>query len=56
MGHSRLGEMPKTGYWKDVIEKLDIFDAPEKIARITAKAAHKGLELAQQDNGVQRQL
>jgi hypothetical protein len=52
MGHSRLGEMPKTGYWKDVIDKLDILDDPKQIACITARAAHKGLDLAKKDIGL----
>lgn len=52
MGHSRLGEMPKTGYWKDVIRKLDLFETPEEVAKVTAKAAHLGLELAKKDIGL----
>ncbi len=52
MGHLRLGEMPRTGYWPDVIKTLDLSDDPARIANVTAKAAHKGLEAAGQDNGV----
>lgn len=52
MGHSRVGEMPRTGYWKDVISTLGLFDNPETIANITAKAAHKGLMLASKDTGL----
>ena len=52
MGHIRLGEMPRTGYWPDVIKTLDLSDNPARIANVTAKAARKGLEAAGQDSGV----
>lgn len=52
MGHCRLGELPRTGYWRGVIEKLDFLSDPAKIAQITANAAHKGLELAKKDSGL----
>lgn len=52
MGHIRLGEMPRTGYWPDVIKTLDSSDDPARIANVTAKAARKGLEAAGQDDGV----
>ena len=52
MGHIRLGEMPRTGYWKDVIKTLALSDNPAQVARITAKAARKGLQAAGQDDGV----
>lgn len=52
MGHIRLGEMPRTGYWPDVIKTLDLSDDPARIANVTAKAARKGLEAAGWDSGV----
>jgi hypothetical protein len=52
MGHIRLGEMPRTGYWPDVIKTLDLSDDPARIASVTAKAARKGLEAAGQDDGI----
>jgi hypothetical protein len=52
MGHIRLGEMPRTGYWPDVIKTLDLSDDPARIANVTAKAARKGLDAAGQDHGV----
>ncbi len=52
MGHIRLGEMPRTGYWPDVVKTLDLSDDPARIASVTAKAARKGLEAAGQDDGV----
>jgi hypothetical protein len=48
MGHRRLGEMPRIGYWPDVIKTLDLSDDPAQIANVTAKAARKGLEAAGQ--------
>ncbi len=52
MGHIRVGELPRTGYWKQVIGKLGLTDDPAAIAAITAKAAHEGLDLAKYDPGV----
>ncbi|MBN1125974.1 MAG: hypothetical protein JXA82_13280 [Sedimentisphaerales bacterium] len=52
MGHIRVGELPRTGYWKQVINKLGLTDDPAAIAAITAKAAHEGLDLAKHDSGV----
>jgi len=52
MGHIRLGELPRSGYWKDVINKLGVSNDPSAIASITAKAAHKGLDLISHDTGL----
>lgn len=52
MGHIRVGELPRSGYWKQVINKLGITSDPAAIAAITAKAAHEGLELAKRDSGI----
>jgi hypothetical protein len=49
MGHVRLGELPRTGYWPDVIKTLGLFDDPALIAEKTSKAAHKGLKMASSD-------
>jgi hypothetical protein len=52
MGHIRLGEMPRTGYWRDVIKTLDLSDDPARIANVTAKAARQALEAAGRDDGI----
>jgi hypothetical protein len=52
MGHIRLGELPRTGYWPDVIKTLDLSDDPVQVASVTAKAARKGLEAAERDDGI----
>ena len=52
MGHIWLGELPRTGYWPEVINALGLSCDPQKIATVTAKAAHKGLDLAKRDSGV----
>lgn len=52
MGHIRLGELPRTGYWRDVINTLDLTNDPATIASKTLKAAHKGIDFAKHDIGV----
>jgi len=52
MGHIRLGVLPKTKRWKEVISLLGFSDDPGLIADKTAEAAEKGLELAKSDEGI----
>jgi hypothetical protein len=52
MGHTRLGELPATRNWRQVVALLNSeADTPE-IAQATAVAAEQGLSLADQDEGL----
>lgn len=52
MGHIRLGVLPQSRNWKQVIQKLRVNANPATIAAYTTKAAHEGLELAKRDSGL----
>lgn len=51
MGHVRLGILPKTRAWKDVIELIANGASVASIANATMKAADKAFETIQQDAG-----
>jgi hypothetical protein len=51
MGHVRLGTLPKTRAWKDVIALIADGADPETIAAATMKAADKAFESIQWDDG-----
>jgi hypothetical protein len=62
MGHTRLGDLPKTQKWRDLIARIaglrvsgGVFSAAsyvEAIAAQTLEASRKGLENAKHDSGV----
>ena len=56
MGHIRLGVLPKTKRWKEVIGLLGFSNDPGLIADKTARAAEKGLEIAKNDSGIARTI
>jgi len=51
MGHTRLGELPKTRRWIQVMDLLDETTNPEEIAPKTIAAAETGFLRATQDSG-----
>ena len=52
MGHNRLGTLPRTRKWVNVVDLLWLGrDVPE-IASATLKASESGLKIAQQDTGL----
>ena len=52
MGHSRLGWLPQTYRWQDVVELLTQGGSAAAVADATLDAAHKGLEMAARDRGL----
>ncbi|HBR18739.1 MAG: hypothetical protein A2Y13_12405 [Planctomycetes bacterium GWC2_45_44] len=52
MGHIRLGILPQTRKWREVIDLLGIPSSPAQIADATSAAAEKGIEFAKYDTGV----
>jgi len=51
MGHTRLGDLPKTKQWKQVVEQLEKGAATEAIASATLAAAERGFKQAAHDTG-----
>ena len=51
MGHTRLGDLPKTHRWIQVMDLLDETANPEEIAPKTITAAETGFLKATQDSG-----
>jgi hypothetical protein len=49
MGHIRLGVLPKTHKWQEVVAKLEVGDAASAIARASFEAAETDLESASTD-------
>jgi len=52
MGHIRLGTLPKTQKWNQVVSLITGGAVVERIAASSADAAEHGLELASQDEGL----
>jgi hypothetical protein len=52
MGHTRLGELPATRNWRQVVSLLDGGGDTAQIALATADAAERGLALADSDEGL----
>src|SRR5262249_22077344 len=52
MGHIRLGTLPKTQKWNQVVSLITGGAVVERIAAASADAAEHGLELASQDEGL----
>ena len=52
MGHIRLGTLPKTQKWKQVVSLIAGGADVEQIAAASADAAEHGLERASQDEGL----
>lgn len=49
MGHIRLGNLPRTRKWQQVVELLDSGAGTPEIAAATLDAAKRGLDLAARD-------
>jgi len=56
MGHIRLGKLPQTRSWKQVVELLETGANTPQIAAATLEAAKRGLKEASQDPGLIRAL
>lgn len=54
MGHVRLGELPKTRKWKQVISLLEVGFNTEEVASATLSAAETGFRQASNDLGFQQ--
>lgn len=55
MGHVRLGRLPKTNTWQDVIQSLESPNSSLKdITRLTSKAVHKTLANSKNINNLAR--
>jgi hypothetical protein len=52
MGHIRLGSLPKTQKWNQVVRLIDSGADVERIAAASADAAEHGLDRASQDEGL----
>ena len=52
MGHIRLGSLPKTRPWKEVVELIHFGAGVEQIANAVLRAAEKNLQFAGRDPGV----
>src|SRR5512132_4440239 len=52
MGHLRLGTLPATREWRQVVELLDSSSDAAPVAAAAASAAHEGLALAKRDPGL----
>lgn len=52
MGHIRLGELPRTRKWQQVVALLDGGAGAAQLANATLTAAEKGLNLAAEDKGL----
>ncbi|SRR5713101_1159058 len=54
MGHLRLGELPRTRKWNQVVELIKSEVNVERVAAATLDAAEKGLRQAADDEGLSR--
>ncbi len=52
MGHIRLGELPRTRKWSQVVGLIEGGAGTAQVASVTINAADKGLGLAAKDQGV----
>jgi hypothetical protein len=52
MGHIRLGDLPRTRKWKEVVRLLEAGAQVDQVANATIRAAADGLRLAPKDPGV----
>ena len=52
MGHTRLGDLPRTRKWRDVVGLIQGGAGTAQIANATISAAEKGLNLATEDTGL----
>ncbi|MEY4949643.1 MAG: hypothetical protein RL698_1854 [Pseudomonadota bacterium] len=56
MGHLRLGELPRTRKWNDVVELVKSEANIDLVAAAALDAAEKGLHKAADDEGLNRAL
>ncbi len=56
MGHLRLGELPRTRKWNDVVELVKSEANVDQVAAAALDAAEKGLQKAADDEGLNRAL
>src|SRR2546422_847586 len=54
MGHSRLGWLPQTYRWQELIAVVAAGASADAVANTTLDAAHIGLDLAVRDQGMRR--
>lgn len=52
MGHTRLGEIPRTRKWQQVIAFMEGGAGAAQLANATLSAAENGLKLATEDKGL----
>lgn len=52
MGHLRLGDLPRTRKWQQVVGLIDGGAGAAQIANATISAAERGLNLAAEDSGL----
>ena len=52
MGHTRLGELPRTRKWREVVGLIQGEAGTAQIANATISAAERGLNLAAEDSGL----
>jgi len=52
MGHIRLGNLPRTRKWQEVVGLIEGGAGTAQIANATITAAERGLNLAAQDKGL----
>lgn len=52
MGHIRLGNLPRTRKWQQVVALIEGGAGTAQIANATITAAEKGLKLAAEDKGL----
>src|SRR4051812_19264349 len=52
MGHTRLGDLPRTRAWREVVALLVGGAGAAQLARATINAAERGLNLAAEDRGL----
>jgi hypothetical protein len=54
MGHIRLGELPRTRRWEQVVELIKSDGSAAAVAAAALKAVEKGFQQAAEDEGVGR--
>lgn len=52
MGHVRLGNLPRTRKWQEVVGLIEGGAGTAQVANATTTAAEKGLNLAAKDKGL----
>ena len=52
MGHTRLGDLPKTRKWQQVVGLIEGGAGTTQVANATIRAAERGFKLAAEDKGV----